>query len=142
MGNIREIEELDNLVLYDGVCKFCNGSVNFVLDHEKNEELKFTPLQSEIGISVLEQYGFPVDYTDSILFLSGGELLAKSKAAFHISKYMKMPYGSMQVLNVFPAILTDFFYDIIAKNRYKWFGKTDVCMLPPRNHKVRFLESL
>lgn len=140
MDQHHEIAELDNLVLYDGVCKFCNSSVNFVLDHEKNDQLKFTPLQSELGAKVLKEHNFPTDYTESILFLNNGKLEAKSTAALKISKFLKGPWSLGRVFLIVPSFISDFFYDIIAKNRYKWFGMTDACMLPPANHKERFLE--
>ncbi|MBU2914879.1 thiol-disulfide oxidoreductase DCC family protein [Reichenbachiella agariperforans] len=140
MGEYNKISQLDNLVLYDGVCKFCNSSVSFVLDHEKNDQLKFTPLQSPLGEKILSEHGLPKDYTDSILFLSKDKLYAKSKAAFKISKFLKAPWSLGQVFLIVPSFVSNVFYDVIAKNRYKWFGMTDACMLPPANHKERFLE--
>lgn len=140
MGEHLALEKLDNLVLYDGVCKFCNSSVNFVLDHEKNDQLKFTPLQSELGSEILKAHGYPMDYTESILFLSKGKLEGKAKAALKISKFLKSPWSLAQIFLIIPSFISDFFYNIIAKNRYKWFGQTDACMLPPANHKLRFLE--
>ncbi|UXP31029.1 DCC1-like thiol-disulfide oxidoreductase family protein [Reichenbachiella agarivorans] len=140
MGEYLEVEELNDVLLYDGVCKFCNSSVSFVLEHEKNDQLKFTPLQSDLGVRILTHFGYPKDYTDGILFLSNGKLASKSRAALYISKFLKRPWSWLQVFWIVPLFISDFVYNIIARNRYKWFGMTDACMLPPRNHKERFLE--
>ncbi|PIB37502.1 hypothetical protein BFP72_09895 [Reichenbachiella sp. 5M10] len=135
-----EIDQLNHVLLYDGVCKFCNSSVNFVLEHEKNDQLKFAQLQSPLGVRILEAYGYPKDYAESILYLSAGQLQSKSKAALRISGYLRRPWSWLQVFGVLPGGLTDCMYGIIARNRYKWFGKADACILPPPNHRERFLE--
>jgi len=140
MDKTRTLEGLDDVILYDGICKFCNSSVNFILEHERSDSLKFISLQSFLGRLILDRYGFPEDYTDSILFLRGGKLSSKSRAVLRISKFLKMPWSIASAFLVLPSFILDPIYALVAKNRYNWFGKLDACILPPSNHKLRFLE--
>lgn len=132
--------EIKNLVLYDGVCKFCNSSVNFILEHERAEELSFTPLQSDLGQSLLQKFKLPTSYTDSLLFVSEGQLLSHSKAAFKISGFLKRPWSLISIFGLFPSFITDFFYNLVAKHRYRLMGQSDACMIPTPATKDRFLE--
>ncbi|MEO9966488.1 MAG: DCC1-like thiol-disulfide oxidoreductase family protein [Reichenbachiella sp.] len=137
MGSDREV---NHLILYDGVCRFCNHSVNFILDHERNEKLRFTALQSELGKSILLKYNLPEDYTESLLYLENNNLYSHSKAAFKISNFLKMPWRIVVVFSLLPSILTDWGYNKIAKHRYALMGTTDACMIPGPESKSRFLE--
>ncbi|MEP2024600.1 MAG: DCC1-like thiol-disulfide oxidoreductase family protein [Reichenbachiella sp.] len=132
--------EIAHLVLYDGVCTFCNSSVNFILDHERNASLHFTPLQSEKGQAILEQYSLPLNYTDSLLYVNNGELSTHAMAAFRIARYLKTPWNWISIFRVFPSFLTNFFYNLVAKHRYKLMGQADTCILPSPDVKDRFLE--
>ncbi len=128
------------ILLYDGVCNICNASVQFVLNHETNTEIFFVSLQSELGVSLLSKYGFPYDYTDSLVFIEKSEAYTHSDAALHIAKYLKFPYSSLRMGYIIPKSLRDAVYNFIAKNRYKWFGKNESCMLPDPTIKYRFLD--
>ncbi|WP_422362366.1 thiol-disulfide oxidoreductase DCC family protein [Reichenbachiella sp.] len=137
MGSDREI---DNLILYDGICKFCNRSVNFILKHESQAELIFTPLQSNFGQSILKEYNLPLDYTDSLLFVSKGEIYSHAQAGLKIASFLKIPWRWLIVFEVLPSIFTDFIYRFIAKHRYKLMGQAETCLLPPSEARDRFLE--
>ena len=130
-----------SILLYDGVCNFCNQSVQFVLNHEKNTAIQFASLQSKIGQSLLKASQLPEDYTDSLVFLESGQVYTQSSAALHISKYLKFPYSLGIVLLIVPKVIRDYIYRIVAKNRYKWFGKNDSCMLPTTSQRSRFLDT-
>lgn len=133
--------QVNNLVLYDGVCRFCNNSVNFILKHERAHELLFAPLQSTLGQSVLKRFDLPENYTNSLLFLSNDKLYDYSKAAFKVAGFLKSPWRWLSAFGVvLPSFFTDFFYRLIAKHRYKLMGKSEACIVPSPDIKNRFLE--
>ena len=121
------------LVLFDGVCNLCNNSVSFILKHEKNSDLYFSSLQNFVQPELLEN----VKNVDSIIFIEKDKVYTKSTAALKISKYLK-GYSWAGVFLIIPPAIRDLIYDIIAKNRYKWFGKKDQCMIPNPDLKARF----
>lgn len=129
----------DKVVLFDGVCNFCESSVQFILRHDKTGSLRFASLQSEIGQQLLTAYGIS-DELQSVVFVESGKAYTKSAAAFRIARYFGGWWKLLLVFSILPAFITDFGYDIIAKNRYRWFGKKDACMIPSADIRSRFLE--
>jgi predicted DCC family thiol-disulfide oxidoreductase YuxK len=126
------------VVLFDGVCKLCNGSVNFILRRDIKARLKLAPLQSKYGRTVLEQHDRHTDPMDSMMLLEGERLTVKSTAVIRISKYLDGAWPLCMIALVIPRFIRDFIYDIIAKNRYRWFGKNDTCRLPDPEFEDRF----
>ena len=126
------------VILFDGVCKLCNGSVNFILRIDRKGQLKLAPLQSDYGRRVLEDHGLKSGPLDSIMLLEGERLTVKSTAVIRISKYFGGAWPLCMIALVIPRFIRDFMYDIIAKNRYRWFGKYDTCRLPDREFEDRF----
>ncbi|MFY0652028.1 MAG: thiol-disulfide oxidoreductase DCC family protein [Cyclobacteriaceae bacterium] len=139
MGTASSIVPKQPVVLYDGVCNFCNSSVNFILRHEKTSELQFAALQSEYGQKLLAEHDEKVQDYDSIILLDENGLSKKSKAAFKIAKSLKAPWSYLSIFRFLPRFIADFFYDLIAQNRYRIFGKTDACMVPTADIRSRFL---
>lgn len=136
---INQNEKLYKIILFDGICNFCNYWVNFILDRDKDNHFKFAALQSQKGKELLKQFSLPEDDFDSFILISQSSILKKSSAAFEITKNLK---GWVKIINVFsflPHTLTDFFYDLIAKNRYRIFGKREVCRIPTEKEKNKFL---
>lgn len=129
----------DKVVLFDGVCNFCESSVQFILRHDKTGSLRFASLQSEIGQQLLTAYGISHEL-QSVVFVESGKAYTKSAAAFRIARYFGGWWKLLMVFSILPAFITDFGYDIIAKNRYRWFGKKDACMIPSADIRSRFLE--
>lgn len=129
----------DKIVLFDGVCNFCESSVQFILRHDKTGSLRFASLQSEIGQQLLTAYGISHEL-QSVVFVESGKAYTKSAAAFRIARYFGGWWKLLLVFSILPAFITDFGYDIIAKNRYRWFGKKDACMIPSADIRSRFLE--
>lgn len=129
----------DKVVLFDGVCNFCESSVQFILRHDKTGSLRFASLQSEIGQQLLTAYGISHEL-QSVVFVESGKTYTKSAAAFRIARYFDGWWKLLLVFSILPAFITDFGYDIIAKNRYRWFGKKDACMIPSADIRSRFLE--
>lgn len=126
-------------MLFDGVCNFCASSVQFIIKHDKSNSLKFASLQSNIGQQLLTEYKMS-KALDGVVFVENNKAYFKSSAAFKIANYFGGFWKGLLVFSILPTSVTDFFYDIIAKNRYKWFGKKDACMLPSPEIRSRFLE--
>ncbi len=126
------------VVLFDGECKLCNGSVNFILRRDSEGQLKLAPLQSDYGRAVLKEYGKNPDALDSMMLLEGKSLTLKSTAVIRISKYLGGAWPLCMIALIIPRFIRDFIYDIIAKNRYRWFGKYDTCPPPNADYEDRF----
>lgn len=127
------------VVLFDGVCNLCNGWVRFVLRRDPRRCFQFASLQSPFGAEVLQQHGLPSDYLGSILLLEAGVLFSKSDAVLRIARSLSWPWPLLSVFVAVPRRLRDVIYDWVARNRYRWFGKREVCMLPSPEEAGRFL---
>ena len=130
----------DPVLLFDGVCNLCDGSVQFILRHEKNSDLKFAAIQSEAGQKLLSQNSIDPEQIDSVILVKGGKVYTESDAVLNATKFLRFPYSLCNVLLVVPKPVRNFFYKKVASNRYRWFGKRDSCMMPTPNLKNRFLK--
>lgn len=130
----------DPVILFDGVCNLCNSSVNFIIDRDRGA-FKFASLQSEEAQSILNEYGVDPTKLESIVLVDKGLVYNKSTAALHIAGYLKGLWPVVKVFLVLPRVMRDFIYDIIARNRYKWFGKSDACRIPTPELRHRFIDS-
>lgn len=128
-----------SIILFDGVCNLCNFSVQFVLKHEKENTLFFSSLQSNFGQQFLKENQFDAQDLKTIIFVNEGKVYKKSKAIFQIAKFLKFPFNILQYLHFIPTIISDFFYNIISKNRYKLFGKSETCHIPSKDLSNRFI---
>lgn len=128
-----------SIILFDGVCNFCNSSINFVIDHDLQKHFKFAPLQSEIGQRILKQFNKNTEDFDSVILFKNNQLCQKSEAALEIAKHLSGAWKYLSFFRIFPTFFLDFFYDIIAKNRYRIFGKSDSCRMPTVELRERFL---
>lgn len=127
------------IILFDGVCNFCNYWVNYIIDHDKKNIFKFAALQSEEGRVLLDKFELPKDDFDSFILISQNKVYKKSSAAFAITKDLS---GWVKIFTPFrflPQSLTDFVYDLVAKNRYKFFGKKEACRIPTKEERAKFL---
>jgi predicted DCC family thiol-disulfide oxidoreductase YuxK len=127
------------IVLFDGVCNFCNASINFVIDRDSKGIFKFAALQSEIGQELLKKYGLKQDSFDSIILEKEGKIYQKSDAALEIARNLDGLWKIFYVFKIIPSFLRNPIYDLIAKNRYRIFGRTDACRIPTPELKARFL---
>lgn len=127
------------IVLFDGVCNLCNGAVNFLIDHDPAHQFRFAALQSETGHRLLAQHPELAD-TDSIVLLADQRIYIKSDAALTIVRYLKRPWRWLFVLRFLPKPLRDAIYDMVARNRYRIFGRTEACRIPTPELKALFLD--
>ncbi|EPG66670.1 thiol-disulfide oxidoreductase DCC family protein [Leptospira wolffii] len=129
------------IVLFDGVCNLCNGTVNLLLDLDRKRVLRFASLQSEYAKKLVSDNGLEsqVEAVDSILVWDGKGLFSKSDAVLRITGYLGWPWKIFRLGIILPGRIRDSLYDFIAKNRYKWFGKTEACRMPTPELKERIL---
>lgn len=127
------------IVLFDGVCNYCNRWVNFIIRHDKQKKFRFAALQSNTGKKLLKQYSIS-EKEDSVVLIYNEKAHIKSTAGIHIMYHLGSIYSLVFMFIIIPAYIRDFYYDIIARNRYKWWGKKEVCMIPTQDIKDRFLE--
>ena len=132
------LSENNPILLFDGVCNYCNRWVNFIIRHDKKKKFRFAALQSEAGKKLLKQYNITED-ADSAVLIYLDKIYLKSSAGLHILYHLGGIYSLAFIFIIIPAYIRDFYYDIIARNRYKWWGKRNECMIPSQDVKERFL---
>lgn len=128
-----------SIILFDGVCNLCNTSVNFIIKHDKKEHYLFASLQSDVAKEILLHFNKKNMRLNTIYLIEGNIIYEKSTAVLKISKKLNGSYPLIYGFNIIPKFIRDWIYDIIAINRYKWFGKQETCRLPSEKTKKRFL---
>lgn len=132
-------EKENAIVLFDGVCNFCNNSVNFIIERDSDNYFKFAPLQTEVAGELAKKYGIDKENTDSIILIDDGQAHTHSTAALKIARRLDGFWSVFYAFIIVPKFIRDFFYKLFAKYRYKLFGKKDVCMMPTPEIRERFL---
>ena len=127
------------ILLFDGVCNLCNASVNFIIDHDAKKQFRFAALQSDFGQAALKKHNIDPQKTDSLVLLIDDKFFVRSAAALRTSTRLSFPLPLLGIFLAIPAILRDPVYNFIARNRYKWFGKSDTCRIPTPELKSRFI---
>lgn len=127
------------LILFDGVCNLCNGFVQFVIKNDKKKLFKFGSLQSANSKSILLNLGVEQNLK-TVILIADGVAYFKSDAALQILKQLKFPFKILYIFIIVPRFIRNWVYDFIAKNRYKFFGKKDTCMVPSQELKERFID--
>lgn len=128
------------LILFDGVCNLCNNSVQYVIKHDSNNVFLFAPLQSETGKKIINHFKIDTSKTDSILLYAEDKgIQHKSTAALKIALKLGFPRNMVAIFLIVPAFIRNWVYNYIAKNRYKWYGKRNECMVPTKELKEKFL---
>lgn len=126
-------------ILFDGFCNLCNGAVNFVIDRDMRQQFCFASLQSEVGKRLLAQHQLPEAYLRSLVLIERQKAYIKSAAALRIARRLGGLWPLCYVFIVFPPAIRDYLYTIVAKNRYRWFGKSEACRYPTEAERARFL---
>jgi predicted DCC family thiol-disulfide oxidoreductase YuxK len=127
------------IILFDGVCNFCNSTVNFLIKQDKKNVLRFAALQSQTGEKLLAENNLSTEGFQSFILIQNDKIYLKSDAALKVLSYLPWYWKELQVLRIIPRFLRDAIYDFIARNRYKWFGKKERCMVPTGEIRERFL---
>lgn len=127
------------IILFDGVCNLCNGAINFVIKKDNKNTFKFAALQSEIGQELTSKFNIDRTKVDSIILIDGDKHYEKSSAALHIAKHMGSAFPLLFGFMIVPKFIRNAVYDYVARNRYKWFGKKENCMISTAELKNKFL---
>ena len=128
-----------SIILFDGVCNFCNSAVNFTIKRNNQANISFAPMQTEAGQKLLKEYDLPLGDMESFIFIDKGNAYKRSTAALRVCRYLRGLWPLCYGLIIVPKFIRDAVYNWIAKNRYKWFGVRQECMIPTPEVKARFL---
>jgi len=132
---------MSSVVLFDGVCNFCDGTVSFIIDHDPRAYFRFAALQSPQGQRLLERCESRELDRDSLVLVEREKCYTRSTAALRIARRLRSPWFLLYGLIVVPRPIRDALYDWFARNRYRWFGKRDECLVPDTDTRRRFLDS-
>jgi predicted DCC family thiol-disulfide oxidoreductase YuxK len=129
------------IILFDGVCNLCDSAVQFIIKHDKKDIFRFVALQSDLGQEIVKHIGIDTKNIDSIiLYQPGIAYYYKSEAVLEIAKSLGGIFYLGTLFSIFPTSLNNHIYDYIAKNRYKWYGKKESCLVPTKELQAKFLE--
>lgn len=135
------LPENKKIILFDGVCNLCNNAINFVIEHDKKDVFRFASLQSDLGKKLVTERGIDPEILDTIILIEPGVVYyEKSTAALKIAKDLSGGYSLLKHFLFLPEFIRDWVYNLVASNRYKWFGKKDSCMIPTPELKAKFLD--
>jgi predicted DCC family thiol-disulfide oxidoreductase YuxK len=127
------------ILFFDGVCNLCNGAVQTIIQNDRRGELKFASLQSELAAELLPPLGVDPEALNSLVLYHHGRAYTKSDGALRTARLMGGNFAYLDYLRVFPAFIRDAVYSFIARNRYRWFGREESCILPKPEWRDRFL---
>lgn len=125
------------IVFFDGYCNLCSGSVQWIIKHDKKGQFKFASLQSDFAKQTLDNN--TVESLSSLVLFQNNNTFLESTAALKIASKLDFPVNLLSVFLIIPAFVRNFFYKIISRNRYKWFGKKQECWLPTAELRQRFI---
>ena len=129
---------MERIVLFDGVCNYCNAMVNFTIRHDPEKKFRFTTLQSDYGQKLLTEHGIGKD-VDSVILIENGQAFTHSTAGLRIARNLSGIYPLSYAFIIIPAFIRDWAYKLFAKYRFQLFGRTNACMIPTPDVKERFL---
>ena len=127
------------IILFDGVCNLCNSAVNFVIKRDKKNMIQFAPLQLETAYVLLAKYKIPAQEMKSFIFIEHGKAYTQSTAALKVCRHLVGAWPAFYSLIIIPVFIRNGIYKLIARNRYKWFGQKNECMIPTPELKAKFL---
>lgn len=131
--------EHKGFILFDGICNFCDASINFIIRHDKKDYFRFVPLQTPTAKQLLQQFNMEHLPMDSIVLIENNKVYKRSSAILRISRKLNGIYPLLYGFMILPRFIRDAAYDLAARNRYKWFGKKDSCMVPTPEVRQKFL---
>ncbi|TAI48894.1 thiol-disulfide oxidoreductase DCC family protein [Flagellimonas allohymeniacidonis] len=134
------MEKDKKVILFDGVCNLCNGAIQFIIKRDKKDVFRYAALQSEIGKELIQERSIDTTKVDSIILIEPGvAYFTKSDAALRIAQDFGGLWKGLALFTWIPKVFRDAIYDLIARNRYKWFGRKDACMIPTPELQAKFL---
>ncbi len=137
---IKQLPKHKKIILFDGVCNLCNLSINYVIDKDVDDIFRFVALQSNLGQEIQQYLGIPTTNLDSIiLYIPNEAYYIKSTAALKIMRDFKGVWKTSSIFFIIPEFIRNTIYNFIAKNRYKWYGKQEICRIPTPELKEKFL---
>ena len=128
------------IIIFDGICNLCNATVLFLINRDKKNIFKFVSMQSDIAKQIFKEYNINFKNLDTIIFIEKNDFYIKSDAIIRIFKKLNYPWKVFYFLKFIPKFIRDRIYDIVANNRYNWFGRRNTCMIPSNETKSKFLE--
>ncbi len=128
------------IIFFDGLCNLCVGSVQFIIKRDQQKQFRFASLQSTFGENILQQFELNENNINSFILLEDGKIFTQSTAALKVCRQLSGAWKLLYGFIILPAFIRDYFYSIIANNRYKWFGKKETCWLPTEELKHLFIE--
>lgn len=128
------------VILFDGVCNLCSGSVQFVIKHDPKRHFRFASLQGNFGQSVLEKFGLPVGELGSFILLEDEKIYTRSSGALRVTRHLSGLWPVLTVFTIIPPFIRNAVYNWVAKNRYQWFGKKETCWVPNQELRDLFLD--
>jgi predicted DCC family thiol-disulfide oxidoreductase YuxK len=128
------------IVLFDGVCNLCNSSVQFILKRDKKKQFRFASLQGKFGQKVLKNNNFSTVSLNTLILIEDDKIFTRSTGVLRMMKHLGGGWSLLYGFIIIPKFIRDAFYNWVSKNRYKWFGKKDECMVPTKELKERFLD--
>lgn len=132
--------KLERIVIFDGVCNLCSRSAQFIIRHDSRHVFKLATAQSMAGRTLLLDLGLDPEKLETFVLLKEGRAYLRSDAALAIAKDLDWPWCALKMLRIIPRLLRDPFYNMVARNRYRWFGRKDRCMIPTDDIRSRFIE--
>jgi predicted DCC family thiol-disulfide oxidoreductase YuxK len=130
----------DRLIIFDGICNFCNAGTNFIISRDPSAKFTFTAIQSDTGARLLKNLGIDPDHPNTFVMVKNGEVYVKSTAALEIAKDLTGPWSIAAYLIIIPRVIRDSLYSLIALNRYSLMGKRDSCIIPAADIRSRFID--
>ena len=131
--------QFEKVIVFDGVCIFCNATVDFVMQHDPKRKFKFGTLQSEPAQKILSRWGLHTEDFETFLLLEEGHVFTKSTAALKIAKHLTGPWHLLAMFRIVPPSIRDGIYDFVAQRRYRWMGKRETCRVPSSAERERFI---
>jgi predicted DCC family thiol-disulfide oxidoreductase YuxK len=135
----QDKDQAHAIVLFDGICNYCNNWVNFIIRHDKKDRFRFAPLQSPQGQELLRAHHIPHENIDTFVLIEGDKHYFRSTAGLRVFKKLNGFFPLLSGFLVVPAFIRDVFYRYISRNRYKWYGRKESCMVPDARVKDKFL---
>ena len=129
------------VILFDGVCNLCNGFVQFVLKRDKNKTFQFASIQSKYGKQLSSYFNLPTNNYETLVLYDGQNTFTESDAVYKILSSLGGIWNALTIFRLMPRSISNWIYRLVARNRYKIFGKKDQCMVPDWNVKDRFIDN-